>query len=233
MRLRRNRSLLQELCRRRQVRHLHPKPISKQSMIRIFPMRFFIGDSRSESLALYGNLSDADYFTNVGMSIFEVTEVRAGNLNLREQITLEEKLEQKQYGKIYLILRLNELGTGTAQSWSDTYADVVAQIRKEQLDTIIYLQSILPVSAENDNPNDAINNAAVQDHNRALEHMADPAQQIYYLNVAEAVTDANGCLNAAYTSDGIHLLGNSLYLWEDYLKAHAVLPDAADASVIS
>ena len=26
------------------------------------------------------------------------------------------------------------------------------------------------------------------------------------------------------TSDGIHLLGNSLSLWEDYLKQHAIVP---------
>ena len=59
---------------------------------------------------------------------------------------------------------------------------------------------------------------------QALEALANPQDNIYYLNVNEAVMDANGCLDASLTSDGIHLLGNSLSLWEDYLKQHAIVP---------
>ena len=59
--------------------------------------------------------------------------------------------------------------------------------------------------------------------NQALEALANPQDNIFYLNVNEAVMDANGCLDATLTSDGIHLLGNSLSLWENYLKQHAIV----------
>lgn len=197
-----------------------------------FSDALFIGDSRSEGLALYGDFTEADYFTNVGMSIFDVNEVQAGNPNKGERVTLAEKLSQRRYGKVYLMLGLNELGTGTAESWTAAYADVVEQVRTAQPDAIIYLQSILPVSAAKDDPNSAINNTGVRTRNAALEAIADPAHRIYYLNVAEAVLDANGCLDASYTSDGIHLLGNSLYLWEDYLKQHAIVLDASETTTV-
>ncbi|MGN1403217.1 MAG: GDSL-type esterase/lipase family protein [Ruminococcus sp.] len=199
-----------------------PTPVFQTVDASYFDDALFIGDSRTEGLALYGNLSNADYFTSVGMSIFKVTEKSAGNPNLGESCTLSQKLAQKQYGKVYIMLGLNELGTGTAESWAQTYADVIAQVRQAQPDAIIYLQSILVVSASQNNPSGAINNNAVNTRNAALEALADPQNNIYYLNVNEAVMDANGCLDASLTSDGIHLLGNSLSLWEDYLKQHAI-----------
>ena len=107
---------------------------------------------------------------------------------------------------------LNELGTGTTESWAQTYAGVISQIRQAQPNAIIYLQSILVVAASQDNPGGAINNATVNARNQALEALANPQDNIYYLNVNEAVMDANGCLDASLTSDGIHLLGNSLSL---------------------
>lgn len=210
-----------------------PTPVFQTVDASYFDDALFIGDSRTEGLALYGNLSNADYFTSVGMSIFKVTEKYAGNPNLGESCTLSQKLAQKQYGKVYIMLGLNELGTGTTESWAQTYADVIAQVRQAQPNAIIYLQSILVVSASQNNPSSAINNNAVNTRNAALEALADPQNNIYYLNVNEAVMDANGCLDASLTSDGIHLLGNSLPLWEDYLKQHAIVPGGTTGMLLT
>ena len=147
----------------------------------------------------------------------------AGNPNTGESVTLAQKLSQKQYGKVYIMLGLNELGTGTTESWAQAYAQVIAQVRQAQPNAVIYLESILVVAASQDNPGGAINNATVNARNQALEALANPQDNIFYLNVNEAVMDANGCLDASLTSDGIHLLGNSLSLWENYLKQHAIV----------
>lgn len=195
-----------------------------------FDDALFIGDSRTEGLALYGSLTNADYFSSVGLSIYKVTEKAAGNPNLGESITLSQKLSQKQYGKVYIMLGLNELGTGTTDSWAQTYSQVISQIRQAQPDAIIYLQSILVVSSAKDDPSGSINNATINARNQALEALANPQDKIFYLNVNEAVMDSSGCLDASLTSDGIHLLGNSLSLWEDYLKQHAIVPGSAAAA---
>ena len=210
-----------------------PQPTFQTVDASYFSDALFVGDSRSEGLALYGDLTNADYFTNVGMSIFQLNDVKAGNPNQGEQIPFSQKLAQKHYGKVYLMLGLNELGTGTADSWASAYAEVVAQVRTAQPDAIIYLQSILPVSAAKDDPNGAINNATVRVRNEALRALEDPAQHIYYLDVSQAVSDANGCLDASYTSDGIHLLGNSLYLWETYLEEPAIVLEDATSETMT
>ena len=188
-----------------------------------FDDALFIGNSRTEGLALYGSLTNADYFSSVGLTIFKVTEKAAGNPNTGESVTLAQKLAQKQYGKVYIMLGLNELGTGTTESWAQAYAQVIAQVRQAQPNAVIYLESILVVAASQDNPGGAINNATVNARNQALEALANPQDNIFYLNINEAVMDANGCLDASLTSDGIHLLGNSLSLWENYLKQHAIV----------
>ena len=200
-----------------------PTPVFQSVDDSYFDDALFIGDSRTEGLALYGSLTNADYFSSVGLTIFKVTEKAAGNPNTGESVTLAQKLAQKQYGKVYIMLGLNELGTGTTESWAQAYAQVIAQVRQAQPNAVIYLESILVVAASQDNPGGAINNATVNARNQALEALANPQDNIFYLNVNEAVMDANGCLDASLTSDGIHLLGNSLSLWENYLKQHAIV----------
>ncbi len=195
-----------------------------------FDDALFIGDSRTEGLALYGSLTNADYFTSIGISIFQVAEKTAGNPNTGEECTLASKLSQKHYGKIYIMLGINELGTGTAESWAQKYSEVITQVRQAQPDAIIYLQSIMLVSAAKDDPNDYINNNNIRTRNEALKALENPQDNIFYLDVNEVVADANGCLEASYTSDGIHLLGNSLTIWEDYLKQHAVVTGDMAAS---
>lgn len=187
-----------------------------------FQDALFIGDSRTEGLALYGNTTNADYFCGVGMTIYDVQEKKAGNPNRNESCTLAQKLAQQQYGKVYIMLGLNELGTGSTEKWASAYADVIAQIREAQPNAIIYIQSILCVSAAKDDPNGAINNQMVHNRNEALKQLENKKQSIYYLNVNEAVTDANGYLDASLTSDGIHLLGKSLSIWKQYLEHHAI-----------
>ncbi|MCC8112133.1 MAG: GDSL-type esterase/lipase family protein [Ruminococcus sp.] len=188
-----------------------------------FDDALFIGDSCSEGLALYGSFTNADYFTSVGLSIFKINEVEAGNPNKGENITFSQKLSQQQYGKVYIMLGLNELAVGSTESWAETYESVIEQIREAQPNATIYIQSILPVSASEDDPNGEINNQSISTRNEALEQLKKPEDHIYYLNVGESVMDENSYLESSYTSDGIHLLGNSLSIWEDYLKSHAAV----------
>lgn len=133
-----------------------------------------------------------DFFSSVGLSIFKVTEKAAGNPNTGESVTLSQKLAQKQYGKVYIMLGLNELGTGTTESWAQTYAGVISQIRQAQPNAIIYLQSILVDCGIPGQSGRCDQQRNVNARNQALEALANPQDNIYYLNVNEAVMDANG-----------------------------------------
>lgn len=184
----------------------------------------FIGNSRTVGLSLYGSMpEETTFYATVGMNIYDL-------LTSTAQIPPEEGPEQsftsvlngKQYGKIYIMLGINDLGTGTSESFAEYYKTVIDTIHQAQPNAIIYIQSIINISAERDAQGDAISNANINEKNALLEQLANN-DYIYYLNVNEVLIDSNGFLNADYTSDGVHLGGGSLSLWEDYLYSHAII----------
>ena len=74
-----------------------------------FDDALFIGDSRTVGLMEYGNLENAAFFADSGMSVFSL-QTKKISVPETGKVSLEEMLLQKQYGKIYLMLGINELG---------------------------------------------------------------------------------------------------------------------------
>lgn len=184
----------------------------------------FIGNSRTVGLSLYGSMpEETTFYATVGMNIYDL-------LTSTAQVPPEEGPEQsftsvlneKQYGKIYIMLGINDLGTGTSESFAEYYKTIIDTIHQAQPNAIIYIQSIINISAERDAQGDAISNSNINEKNALLEQLANN-DYIYYLNINEVLIDSNGFLNADYTSDGVHLGGGSLSLWEDYLYSHAII----------
>ena len=196
-----------------------------------FEDALFIGNSRTVGLYLFGDMPEStDFFADVGLTIYDVMEdsievpPQSGSYN-----TLSSMLNAKQYGKIYIMFGINELGTGTSESFAEYYKSVVDQICQMQPDAIIYIQSIINVSASAET--DVISNAGINEKNAFLEQLADN-QQIFYINLNASLVDANGYLNSDYTSDGVHLGGNSLPLWKECLLTHAMQKSTAVAAAI-
>lgn len=184
----------------------------------------FIGNSRTVGLSLFGSMpEEATFYATVGMNIYDLMESTA-------QIPPEEGPEMsflslmnsEKFGKIYIMLGINDLGTGTSESFAAYYGEVIAQIRQMQPEAVIYIQSIINISAERDAQGDVINNANIDEKNALLRELADN-DHVYYLDVNEVLVDESGALRGDYTSDGIHLGGGSLPLWEDYLREHAIV----------
>ncbi len=189
-----------------------------------FSDALFIGNSRTVGLSMFGSMpEDTTFYATVGMNIYDLMDSSA-------QIPPEEGPEQsfksliseKQFGKIYIMLGINDLGTGTSESFAEYYKNILDQIHQKQPDAIIYIQSIINVSASRDAQGDLVNNASINEKNALLKELANN-DTIFYLNVNEVLVDSNGCLNSDYTSDGVHLGGSSLPIWEDYLYTHAIV----------
>lgn len=186
-----------------------------------FEDALFIGNSRTVGLYLFGNMPEStDFFADVGLNIYHVMEDSIaippqGSTNG----TLQSLLSAKQYGKIYIMFGINELGIGSSASFAEYYASVVSQIHEQQPEAIIYIQSIINVSSFAES--DVITNSNINEKNALLEEIADN-KTIFYINVNETLTDSYGYLNEEYTSDGIHLGGSSLPLWKECLLQHAI-----------
>ncbi len=189
-----------------------------------FSDALFIGNSRTVGLALYGSMpDDVTFYATEGMNIYDLPTSSAQiPPNSGPKVSYESLLNTEKFGKVYIMLGINDLGTGTSQSFAEYYKGIIDEIHAAQPDAIIYIQSIINISAARHAQGDIISNDNINEKNALLEKLANN-EYIFYLDVNEPLRDENGFLNADYTSDGIHLGGGSLSLWEDYLYTHAIV----------
>lgn len=184
----------------------------------------FIGDSRTVGLFEYGGIEErADFYAKISLTIYDaLTEELAKDKETGKKITVEEALMQKEYGKVYLMLGINELGTGTTDTFMEEYEKVVARIRELQPNAIIYVQGIMKVTGKKDGEDDIFNNTNIEDKNRAIAKLADN-RDIFYIDVNEVVCDGEGNLNAEYTIDEVHLKAKYYEIWKHFLLEHGIV----------
>lgn len=184
----------------------------------------FLGDSRTLGISDYAGLDEADFYCDSGMMLFKllapegVTYQKTGT---KEDLT--QVLQQKQYGKIYIMLGMNELGYGNTEMYLEQYRKVVDQIREWQPGAIIYIMANLHVSRAKNNPETEFNNININDKNAASASLANGID-IFYLDANPLFTDEEGFLNADWTFDGVHLYAQHYDVWREFLLEHAVEP---------
>ena len=184
-----------------------------------FDDALFIGDSLTEDLKKYGGLGNASYFCRVGLNIYQLFETPKESA--LSGLTLEQTLRGHQYRKIYIMLGINELGTGTTKYFVRHYSEALEKIRALQPDAILYVQSILPVSEEKSESDPVFKNSSIRDRNAGLQTL-DNGKNVFYLDVAPAVSDRNGDLCTGYSGDDVHLKAKYYPLWTDFLLKHGV-----------
>lgn len=191
-----------------------PEETPPPTMDEYFADTLFIGDSRTVGLCEYSGLNTATFFASVGMNVYQVlqSEVPVSGVGT---VTLKALLEQKTFGKIHLMLGINELGYNF-DATVQTYGEVVEAIRTLQPDAVIYLGANLHVDQARSDWDTIINNPAIDRFNEAVAELAD-GDQIRYLNVNPLFDDENGALNDAYSGDGTHPYGSCYPQWAEWL----------------
>lgn len=185
-----------------------------------FDDALFIGDSRTVGLSEYSYLKNATYYSDVGLSIYTVFDKKIAKIG-KKTVTLEEALEKKQFRKIYIMLGINELGTGTTKTFVAKYQEMLDKIHELQPDAYLIVQSIMNVGKEKSDSDKIFNNKNINERNEGLEQLAD-GKTIFYLNVNKAVTDDKGYLPDNATHDGIHLFAKYYDEWADYLLENGI-----------
>lgn len=176
----------------------------------------FIGDSRTSTLYEYAGWENTDFFVKYGQSVWDVFD------NDMDGVTLEQMLTGKQYGKIYIMLGVNELGTGTAESFAAQFENDVERIRQLQPNAIIFIESIMHVTQSKDEEHSYINNQEINTRNDKLKELAD-GQTIFYIDENEAMDEpGTGALNGEYSFDGVHIQAKYIEVWREFLLDHGI-----------
>ena len=186
-----------------------------------FDDALFIGDSRVIGVELYSGWDNFTYYAENGMTIYNMFQCEAEEEE-GQSLTIEEALQKRSFGKIYLEIGINEMGTGNVDSFMKAYEEAVCRLRELQPDAIIYVCGIMYVKQSKSESDPIFNNPNIQERNDRIAELAD-SQNIFYLDINELVTDDTGNLNPDYTWDEVHLLGKYDSLWLDYFCSHGIV----------
>ena len=196
-------------------------PYTKES-ISYFNDAIFIGDSRTLGISDYAGLDEADFYCDSGMTVLKLLD--AGGVTYQKtgkKEDLNQVLQQKHYGKVYIMLGMNDLGYGNTDMYLERYRKIVDRIREWQPDAIIYIMANLHVSREKNNLETEFNNININDKNAASASLANGID-IFYLDANPLFTDSEGFLNAELSFDGVHLYAQHYDAWREFLLEHAV-----------
>lgn len=177
-----------------------------------FDNALFIGDSRTVGIQDYGTLKNADYFCSVGLS---AAKINNETINGR---TFEQLIDGKQYGKVYVMLGINEVGNDI-ETTATAYRAIIERIKVHQPNAVIYVQGNLHVSLSASTS--VINNDNINYLNSLIAAIADNSR-VFYIDINELYDDEHGDLTESYTSDGIHPLAEYYKQWCEWLCTKTV-----------
>ncbi len=185
-----------------------------------FDDALFVGDSRMVGIDMMQTIDGATFFTTVGLSLTGAMSTSA-DVDGVGTTTLPALLQSRQFGKIYVMLGINDIG-GSIDALKQTYNNLIDRLRAAQPDAIIYIMSNLHVSATQDSRGTAVNNTNLNALNDYTKTLAD-GETVFYLECNELFDDANGTLNSEITSDGIHPDGSAYRKWGEWIMQNAIV----------
>ena len=148
------------------------------------------------------------------MTVFNVLEEKVSD-NGFEKTDLLSLLAEKKYGKIYLMLGINEIGY-PFESLMAQYEAALQKIREYQPDAVILLCANLNVTREKAAGNPSL---SVENIGRLNENIAglSNGKDVFYLDANEIFCGEDGYLKKEITGDGVHPYGTGYEEWARWL----------------
>ena len=178
------------------------------------PDIIFIGDSIVEYYPLQELLGTAKTIVNRGIRGYQTK-------------LLLENLDAHLYGdavdQIVLLIGTNDIGKDVPMNESlDNLERVIQSIAREYPLSQIKVLSILPVN-EGEKYKQTVyirTNEKIREWNQAYEALASAYMQVDFVPIYDSLTDSEGQLKSAYTTDGLHLSVAGYQALSDALKTY-------------
>lgn len=181
----------------------------------------FVGDSITEGMTIYNGMSNAAILAYSGINFSTIRSAQVMKQEDGARTTIMEELGKKKYGKVYVMLGGNEVKSMDKDTFLAYYEKLLDEIRAMQPDAVFYVQSMTPVTENN---NYQMNNPRIDDYNQGIMELCG-RKGFYFLNVAESMKDERGMLpTEASPKDGLHFGQAYFDKWIAYLKTHTVGP---------
>lgn len=166
------------------------------------------------SSAYYARLGKADYFTDVGMNVFQMFSVTASDNNF-DTTDLKSLLQNRTYKKIFIMLGINECGYPMSSLLS-AYQEDIDTLKSLQPDATIYLLKVYGVSRSVAESASYFSPQRLQEVNDGIAGLAD-GKKVHCLDASHLYCDDEGYMKEEYTSDGVHPYAKDAALFAQWL----------------
>ena len=178
------------------------------------PDMIFIGDSIVEYYPLQELLGTVKTIVNRGIRGYQTR-------------LLLENLDAHLYGdavdQIVLLIGTNDIGKDIPMNEAlDNLEGVIQSLNRDYPLSQIKLVSILPVNEGEEYKQTVYirTNEKIREWNQAYEALATAYMQVDFLPIYDSLTDSEGQLQSAYTTDGLHLSVAGYQALSDALKTY-------------
>lgn len=178
----------------------------------------FLGNSLVDGLSRYGGMSQGSFYAATSASVVNVDMTCNSYLENGDKATLVDALTESSYGKIYILLGINEIGFDP-DYFSQLYGALLDRIRQDEPDSDIYIMSLSPVTEACSDYSDVFNMERIGLYNDKLYALAQE-KECYYVDLCHALAGEDGYLSEADSTDGIHLKPEKYPDWAQYLRTH-------------
>ena len=182
----------------------------------------FIGDSRTVGISQYSGIENATFLCKTSLSIYDYEKPKITYDDTK--MSIHDVLSERQFAKIYLMVGINECGTGTPETFYERYRDVVMDIRRLQPEALIFFQGNLFVTKQKSEDGDSITNENIAARNDLIATLANQ-KDIFYIDINESSLCDEGALVSDYTWDQVHVKAQYYPIWKDFLLDHAIVTD--------
>lgn len=206
------------LLRKLGIKHTQGSPFNfpyychRKSQLSLLPIYasdvVFLGDSITDE-GEWTEILNHPAIKNRGIS----SDTTIGVLDrLSEIITTQPR-------KIFLMIGVNDLSNlgRSPVEVSQTYKEILAQIRARSPQTMVFIQSVLPVNRGMFLGSASNNDIRVL--NEQLQYLANEFS-CHYIDLHSHFLDAHYQLDVKYTSDGIHLNGTAYQRWAKLIEPY-------------
>lgn len=180
----------------------------------------FVGDSRMLGIMNFADFEHSSNYSYVGLNVADVftkpyVEAQTGSVTVAD--ALDNGLK---YGKVYVMLGINELGWYDLDKFVGYYGNIVDLLRETHPEAAVYIIGIMPVGAKATADQSHLNNERVKMFNERILGMCE-AKQAYYIDGYSAVA-VNDTLPDDASPDGVHMQPSYCHKLTDYLLTHTV-----------
>ena len=138
-----------------------------------------------------------------------------GMLNRIDEIAISHP------SKLFILAGINDISQNVPNKQiTKHYRYIIQRVKEESPETVIYIQSLLPVNNDFGRYKRLIGKEKqIGKLNKELKKLASK-EKIVFVNINPLYMDKDGKLDAQYTNDGLHLTESAYNIWVNELQKY-------------